>query len=138
MDLFATRYNCKLPWSVSPVPDPKAWAVDALSLSWENLDLYAFSPIPLLTNVVTKALGHQCRGMIIIDSPMPNKLTRYPDPTIQRQPTQGSAVPESSRLAPRAKAIRKQGFSDQVATKIAARQRQSTRFVYEAKWSVFV
>ena len=31
--LFATRYNCKLPQFVSPVPNPKAWAVDALSLS---------------------------------------------------------------------------------------------------------
>ena len=41
MDLFATRFN-KLPQFVSPIPDPQAWAVDALSLSWENLDPYAF------------------------------------------------------------------------------------------------
>ena len=65
VNLFATRYNCKLPQFVSPVPDPKAWAVDVLSLSWENLDLYAFPPVPLLTNVLTKALSHQCKRMII-------------------------------------------------------------------------
>ena len=52
--------------SVSPVPDPKVWAVDALSLSWEDLDLYAFPPVPLLTNVLTKALSHHYRWMIII------------------------------------------------------------------------
>ena len=32
VDLFATRFNNKLPQFVSPVPDPQAWAVDALSL----------------------------------------------------------------------------------------------------------
>ena len=31
VDLFATRFNNKLPQFVSPVPDPQAWAVDALS-----------------------------------------------------------------------------------------------------------
>ena len=33
IDLFATRFN-KLPLFVSPVPDPLATAVDALSLPW--------------------------------------------------------------------------------------------------------
>ena len=33
IDLFATRWNNKLPTFVSPVPDPQAWAVDALSIS---------------------------------------------------------------------------------------------------------
>ena len=41
LDLFATRFNHKLPRFVSPVPDPTDWAVDALSISWENLDVYA-------------------------------------------------------------------------------------------------
>ena len=34
IDLFATRFNNKLPLFVSPVPDPLATAVDALSLPW--------------------------------------------------------------------------------------------------------
>ena len=72
LDLFATRYNCKLPQFVSPVPDPMAWAVDALSLSWEDLDLYAFPPVPLLTNVLTKALSHHYRRMIIVAPGWPN------------------------------------------------------------------
>ena len=37
---------------VSPVPDPLAWAVDALSLSWEDLDPYAFPPAAILGKVV--------------------------------------------------------------------------------------
>ena len=38
IDLFATRFNNKLPQFVSPVPDSLAVAVDALSLQWEDLD----------------------------------------------------------------------------------------------------
>ena len=39
VDLFAARFNNKLPQFVSPVPDPQAWAVDALSVSWRNWTL---------------------------------------------------------------------------------------------------
>ena len=49
---YSTRYNCKLTKFVSPVPDPNAWAVDALTVSWENLDMYAFPP--LLGKVASK------------------------------------------------------------------------------------
>ena len=48
IDLFATRFNNKLPLLVSPIPDPLATAVDALSLPWEDLDTYAFPPEAIL------------------------------------------------------------------------------------------
>ena len=54
IDLFATRFKNKLPLFVSPVPDPLATAVDALSLSWEDLDAYAFPPAAILGKVVEK------------------------------------------------------------------------------------
>ena len=34
VDMFVTRYSYKLAQYVSPVPDPTAWAVDALTVSW--------------------------------------------------------------------------------------------------------
>ena len=40
-------------------------------------------------------------------------------------------------MAPRATAIKEQGFSEAVAARIEAPQRGSTRSVYEAKWAVF-
>ena len=40
-------------------------------------------------------------------------------------------------MAPRASAIKEQGFSQAVAVRIEAPQRGSTRSVYEAKWSIF-
>ena len=51
VDLFATRFNNKLPQFVSLVPDPQIWVVDTLSLSWEDLDPYAFPPA---ANLVTQ------------------------------------------------------------------------------------
>ena len=68
---------------------------------------------------------------------IPNPSLSSQPPGSQRQPSQGSTKPEPSCLAPRAKNIGEQGFSDQVATRIEAPQ-QSTRFVYDAKWAVFV
>ena len=55
VDLFATKFNMRLPLYVSPVTDPEAWGVDALSISWTNLDAYAFPPFPILGKVVRKA-----------------------------------------------------------------------------------
>ena len=57
---------------------------------------------------------------------------------LQRAGAQESQQPESSCLAPRALAIQEQGFSDEVATRIEAPQRPSTRAVYKSKWAIFV
>ena len=66
VDLFATRFNNKLPQFVSPVPDPQAWAVDALSLSWEGLDPYAFPPAAILGKVVEKLQDYPCNRIILL------------------------------------------------------------------------
>ena len=42
IDLFASRINNQFERYVSYRPDPGAFAIDALSLSWTNLDFYAF------------------------------------------------------------------------------------------------
>ena len=49
----------------------------------------------------------------------------------------GAVESKSPCLAPRALAIKEQGFSKDVATRIEAAQRGSTRSVYEAKWTIF-
>ena len=66
VDLFATRFNNKLPQFVSPVPDPQAWAVDALSLSWEDLDPYAFPRAAILGKVVEKLQDYPCNRIIFV------------------------------------------------------------------------
>ena len=63
--------------------------------------------------------------------------TKPLDSTLQSDPSQKSVKPKSPCLAPRATAIKAQGFSEAVSTRIEAPQRGSTRSVYEAKWSIF-
>ena len=53
--------------------------------------------------------------------------------TIQPDPAQELVKPKPTCLAPRATAIKEQGFSEAVAARIEAPQRGSTRSVYEAK-----
>ena len=77
-------------------------------------------------------------GSVIPDPPLPTHASLSGDPGLQQSSSQGSNQPQPSRLAPRAKAIKEQGFSSPVALRIEAPQGCSTRTVYEAKWSVFV
>ena len=57
---------------------------------------------------------------------------------VQRTSSEEPQQSESACLAPRVYAIRKQGFSDEVAERIEAPQRGSTRAVYKSKWAIFV
>ena len=63
--------------------------------------------------------------------------SKLADPTLQSGPSQESDKPKSTCMAPRVTAIKEQGFSEAVATRIEAPQRGSTRSVYEAKWTIF-
>ena len=72
IDLFAMRFNNKLRLFFSPVPDPLATAVDALSLPWEDLDAYAFPPAAILGKVVEKLQDSPCKRIILIAPGWPN------------------------------------------------------------------
>ena len=65
VDLFATRFNHRLPLYVSPVQDYKALAIDALSMDWNHLHAYAFPPFILIPAVLEKIWQHQCRIVLI-------------------------------------------------------------------------
>ncbi len=65
VDLFATRLNSKLPLYVSPAPDPGAWAVDAMSLSWNHLDGYAFPPFIMVPRVLAKVRQEEARLTLV-------------------------------------------------------------------------
>ena len=67
VDLFATHLNHKLPLYVSPIPDPKAWDIDALNIDWTGLTAYAYPPTALLHRVIQKI--RQCNCLIILIAP---------------------------------------------------------------------
>ena len=64
---LSTYLNHKLPLYVSPVPDPKAWDIDALNINWTNLTAYGYPPTALLHKVIQKI--KQCHCLIIVIAP---------------------------------------------------------------------
>ena len=54
VDLFATHLNHKLPLYMSPVPDQKAWVIDALNINWSGLTAYTYPAMTLLHRVFQK------------------------------------------------------------------------------------
>ena len=64
-DFFATTFNNKQTQFVSPVLDPLAWEVNAVSLPWEDLDPYVFPPVAM-GKVVKKLQDNLCRRIILI------------------------------------------------------------------------
>ena len=73
LDLFATRLNNRLPVFVSPMADPLAVDVDAMSMSWKGMYAYAFPPFVMLGRVLEKVLkDHPCE-MILVAPKWPNQ-----------------------------------------------------------------
>ena len=148
MDLFATRFKF-----VSPVPDPQAWAVDALSLSWGNLDPYSFPPAAIVGKVVEKLQDYPCNRIILTAPGWPNMpwfwdlvamSSQIPLclPNLVSQPFNQTLHRNLSNLNLHAWLLepqqsRSRDSLEAVAARIEAPQRGSTRSVYEAKWTIF-
>ena len=156
IDLFATRFNNKLPQFVSPVPDSLAVAVDAAQSAMGEFGRIRLSTsghlgqsggevagLPLQENhsdcsgVAQHALVLGSSDHVQSDPTEPAQSAKPVDTAFQSDPSQKSDKPKSPCMAPRATAIKEQGFSEAVATRIEAPQRGSTRSVYEAKWAIF-
>ena len=65
LNLFATRFNHKLPLYVSPVLDNQAFAIDAFSMNWNHIHAYAFPPTILISSVLNKIRQSQCKIVLI-------------------------------------------------------------------------
>ena len=74
IDMYATAENKVTPVFVSPYPDDRAWAVDALSLSWDDLGLiYAFPPAPIVPKTIQKIQKSRGTTVILIASQHPSR-----------------------------------------------------------------
>ena len=83
------------------------------------------------------ALGLGSSGNVQSDPSVSAQPAQSGISTFQPDPAQEPVKPELTCLAPRATAIKEQGFSEAVAARIEAPQKGSTRSVYEAKWTIF-
>ena len=78
-------------------------------------------------------------GGPISSDPLQSTAGKGPsDSALQRATSQEPQESQPSCLAPRSSAIRKHGFSEEVAARIEAPQRGSTRAVYKSKWAIFI
>ena len=77
IDLFATRLNNRLPLYVSPVPDSKALAIDAMSMNWDGIHAYAFPPFQFIPAIPTKIRMHGCK--IVLIAPLWPQRTWFPE-----------------------------------------------------------
>ena len=53
-DLFATRLNSQCETFVSYKLEPGALGIDAFTLNWQNINLYAFPPFSVVSAVLQK------------------------------------------------------------------------------------
>ena len=86
------------------------------------------------TGVAQHALVQGSSGHVQSDPTVP---AQSGDSAIQTVPAQEPVKLEPTCLAPRATAIKEQGFSEAEAALIEAPQRGSTRAIYEAEWIIF-
>ena len=154
VDLFATRLNHKVPLFVSPVPNQHAWDIDALHINWLGLTAYAYPPMALLHRVIQKIRQCKYNCLIIVMAPgwpwvpwfwdlvplstervtsVNNTSLTVPQSSVLHQSSTSQPPPLMSRSGQ----LQEQGFSVEVAERIAAIQRSSTRTIYKSKWALF-
>ena len=155
VDLFATHLNHKLPLYMSPIPDPNAWDIDALNIDWTGLTAYAYPPMALLHRVIQKIRQYHCLIIVIapgwpgmpwfwdlvqlsIEIPLQLPVSNNSPQTVpQLCVPQQSSTSQPPRLVSRSGQLQEQDFSVEVAERIAAPQRSSTRTIYKSKWALF-
>ena len=159
IDLFATRLNNRLPLFVSPIPDSKALAIDAMSMNWDGIHAYAFPPIshhssdphqdshaPMQNSVDRSSLASKnlvsrvassidsCSNISSGNSSFFNSKNRNRKLCAS---SSKSPVSFSSRLDIVKRSVTNKNFSRDIAEHVSKARRPSTRKVYEAKWGVF-
>ena len=154
VDLFATSLNAKLPTYVSPVPDEGLAdrCIEHLlggsgrlcflssshpsSVSSENDHLQVQSHCDS-TRVAGDALVLGSGGIVSQGSTEASSSVQSPEATLQSQIPQESGVSEPPCLV---SGLLQEGqgvFSVEVADRIKAPQRESSRRVYDSRWAIF-
>ena len=72
-ELLATSLNVKLPLYCLLVPDPQAVFEDAFRHPWDDLDVYAFPPFPLIGRVVSRVRESSRLAMTLVTPLWPEK-----------------------------------------------------------------
>ena len=151
VDMFGTGSNSRLPQFMSPIPEPRALAVDALSQDWQGRSMYMFPPFPLLSKVIQKLRSTQVAEVILI-APLVAETVVVSTPTSSlcgpsavlsiRQIFCHNRIRDTSRTESRTvcmhggsrATLEAAGFSDEVSRLAAAPRRDTTNRMYDDWW----
>ena len=155
VDMFATLSNSHLPRFMSPVPEPRALAVDALSQDWQGRSMYMFPPFPLLSKVVQKLRSTHVAEVILVAPWWPSQpwfplllrlcvehplILPYRQDLLSQQDqkyiSDGKSF-HSARMEALMRHYKAAGFSDEVSRLAAAPRRPSTNRMYDDRWRRF-
>ena len=62
IDIFASRLNHQVDKYISWLPDPGSVSADAFSISWSNINFYAYPPLSMIGAALTKFSAGSCHG----------------------------------------------------------------------------
>ena len=152
IDLFATCLNAKLPLYCSLVPDPQAVFEDAFHHPWDDLDLYAFPPFPLVGRVIARVQESSRVAMTLVAPLWPeeewfadllllltqpplalpcwDKLLRQPHCSLFHQGVQALNLHAWRHY-------RTSGFSGRAARVLSGVLRESSSRLYQSRWKIF-
>ena len=155
VDLFATGFNHKLSLYIPPVLDSQALAIDAFSMNWNLLHVYAFPPAISIPSVLAKIRQSQCRIVLIaplwpqcpvvlrgftitcVSPRLSSAVSNTTDTSKRKVSTSKPPITLPSCLGVIKQSIRDKKFSQNVADFVSKSRRTSTQKVYDAKWTVY-
>ena len=157
LDLFATRFNFRLPLYVSPVPDPSAWAIDALSIPWKGVIGYACLPSSSLGGKGLKEgtrrqrLPNSSGPSLARPTVVPRSAVSVPRSATQavcrtsvyaattvRNSSRESRHAGSTRIAAVQCCLQSLGASGQTISLVEEAHRPGTRSVYSSHWERWI
>ena len=142
VDMFATLLNSHLPRFMSPVPEPRALTVDALSQDWQGRSMYMFtvhssgrgdprSPLVAISTVVPTPTTSLCGTPVVSPIPSRSSVSAGPEVHLRRK------VIPSACMEALMRHYKAAGFSDEVSRLAAAPRRPSTNRMYDDRWCHF-
>ncbi|KZS04664.1 Uncharacterized protein APZ42_032312, partial [Daphnia magna] len=138
VDLFAAAWSSQLVKFASWQPQPGAWAVNAFTFSWKNLQKGASGSGASDALLAEPSMVPSCPGAHK-RHPGNSASNRSPVDIGHRRDTSADQVeiPHLSRLETLGKRFREQGLSEEVAQLLLDGNRQSTSAAYEAGWALW-
>ena len=81
-DFHSRCFHENKEWALKPIyiswlPDQLAYAVDAFTVSWQDLNFYAFSPFSLLPRVLAKIIQDKATGILSSHCGQPSCGSRW-------------------------------------------------------------